>query len=155
VATTGTALAAASIADRGNPSRSEGRTNVVATTGEDHIAECLGRGDVVGAEGIGLVGIGRAHHDDHDLGPAGPQDGGGSEELAQAFLPHEPAHEAHDHLLRRHTERGPGPGHIVRPRRGDEPLEIDAVAQQDELAFGHVQASQHLDVLLALHQLGL
>ena len=71
MATTGSPIALASIAARGKPSRCDASTkmsmaaysavDVVAMTEEPNPVFACTR-DFIGAERIGLVGIGRAHH---------------------------------------------------------------------------------------------
>ena len=78
VAITGRPLAAASMADRGKPSRYDGSTkrskaridvlHVVPLTSEDDAPAATGSGELLGRDGIGLVGIGASDHHEDDVG---------------------------------------------------------------------------------------
>ena len=79
---------------------------------------------------------------------------GGLEHLAQALLPHEPAHRADDHVVVVEPELGPAP----RPGAPGSASGVNRARSMPlpsvtSFARGHPEPAQHRDVLGALHQL--
>jgi hypothetical protein len=142
VAMTGSPLAAASMADRGKPSRYDGR------------AKTPGVCQFWLGDGIGLVGIGTSDdHEDH-LWVRGAEALRRQEELAEALSPNETPDHPHNHCVAVDTEVGPSLSANFILRFGTKTLEVDAVAEQHQLAARNTEACQHLKILGVLDKLG-
>jgi len=120
---------------------------------EDHAGLGSGPVEVGPGEAGTLRRIGRPDDDHDDLGPGVTQSPRRLEELGEPLLPNQATHDAGDHLVGSYAE-GPACG-LCLARPGPETHEIDAVAEQVQLASGHVQTLQDGDVLDVLDEFGL
>lgn len=101
-------------------------------------------------EGVGLLGV-VGPDEQQPVGRPEPFDG--LDQLGDALLGDEPGDEADDDVAGLETELGPDLGPLV-GRGRPEPAEVDAVAEEAELAAGREpQAAHQLEVLGVLHEL--
>ena len=106
-------------------------------------------------EPVGLVRLGPAGDDEPSLRVHRADPGHGLEELDVALLVDEATHGTDEHGVAVRVEvvaQGPRRGGV--DAGGVEAVEVDAVAQQGELAAGYAEAGQRLEVLLVLDELG-
>ncbi len=139
VRTSGRAMAAASMAERGMPSRQEASTNTSMTASRSSTSSRQpakqtsvgGPGQLGLGDGVGLVQVGAAHDQEAHLRVPAAHRPGGGEQLPVALLGHQPAHRPHDQRAGGQPELGPERGHPVGVDPvGVEALEVGAVAEQ-------------------------